>query len=486
MRKPALAAIIASLAACSSSNSSKDAPPTGTPQLLAVRGNVIVAQHVPLATGEQIGVFPGHANYWDLDADFSLRDGGDNQFRSALWLAIGTLATSPPTADSLYGGGEAYTLDMFPLDQNYDELQFLGPLAKKADGVLTAVAAAADANAGYDPPLAGTCSAYLIGTSDSRLSQPITLPAVSGGATLTLGWSSAAVTYGGYLGATSAGVSYQPHWRVAIYAQNGDLLAWALPTTQSDLGDHTVDLTPYAGQRVTVSFELRSNGTYAVVDNVSVVDSRDPSANLLANGDFETCDLTGWTANDTGEATGIGSGVRNVGGLDVKRFFYTVPGKKWARFTDVLSNSGATPVTQDVVHVTNLGSYTAGRTYETPSTGGKAITSWDTFWQTRDVGLAYGSDERFYGSVTAIDSFDGKDGIFFVRHVTIPADQKIVLVHFIVMDGTDTGRLATTTDLTAKATEIDDELAQIVAGVRTDPQYLDGMTADQIAAIANW
>ena len=488
MRKLLVAAAAAFLASCSSSKSFNPTPPE---PLTGVYGNTTIAQHIAF---DQLGgadpdgevASPGHPNAWDLNPDFSLEDGNDDQWDGALELALGTV-TSPATFTTMDSDWDV--LAPFPEDQLYDELTFFGPLAKKADGVVTAAVFGADpfGNDYYQAPIAGTYSAYLAGTSDSRLSQTLALPAVSGGDTLTLSFSFYAEAGDSYFDYDVIG--YNPYFRVVVRAANGDVVATPLAETTGGSGLVTFDLTSVAGQTVSISFEYRSNDYWseelALVDDVSVESSAAPGTNLIHNGDFETGDLTGWTINDTGEPTGIASGTRTVAGLDIQRFFYTVPGNKWARWADVFTNSGATAVTTDVVYLSNLGSDGGGIVYATPGTAGKAFTAWDGSADDRDTGIAFGSDQAFYQSASALSSYDNvSDNTYLLHTITVPPGKSVVLVHFIVLTAVDTGSAAA--DITAKATDADQALAAIVAGIWSDPQYLTGMTAAQIAAIANW
>ncbi|HUL60756.1 MAG TPA: hypothetical protein VLU43_15855 [Anaeromyxobacteraceae bacterium] len=71
-----------------------------------------------------------------------------------------------------------------------------------------------------------------------------------------------------------------------------------------------------------------------------------------------------------------------------------------------------------------------------------------------------------------------------VHPLTVPAAKSVVLLHYVVLSGENTGLASPST--TTRASSVDAALQAIVAGVRSDPQYLDGLTADQIAAVANW
>ena len=214
-----------------------------------------------------------------------------------------------------------------------------------------------------------------------------------------------------------------------------------------------------------------------------VAHSASPSTNLLTNGDFESGTLAGWTVNDGGEPTGVASGVRTLAGLEVQRFFYTVPNKFWGRWTDVFTNNTGAAVTTDVVYRSNLGSDGAGVVYAT--NGGKALAEWDTCSGDRDVGMAFGNLGVFFETeVDMACGYNADDNVYMVKRITIPAGGSAAVVNFIVMNGVDTRNTAT--DVTARATAVEAELTAITGNFRTDPQYRDGLTAAQIAAIVNW
>ena len=113
--------------------------PTPTPALqlgspVPDKGLTEFLQLVPAqdTSGE---AFPGSANTWDLDWDFTLYNGYDNQFNGALVLSVTV---------------EGNTED-FPYDQAYDELTWYSPELTTADGEVVATQ--------FWPP--GICSTHL-------------------------------------------------------------------------------------------------------------------------------------------------------------------------------------------------------------------------------------------------------------------------------------------------------------------------------------
>lgn len=415
--------------------------------------------------------FPGQANVWDIDADFTLADGGDYQFFYALWLGFTDLSHFGDTSQT-YGG-----------------LTFYGPTMGTAQGVT--VAAVSDGASTGVTPLAGSYSAFLNATSDSRLMQTLNVASGVTG-TITLTWKDSVNLYNGHF--TS---SFTPSYRVVIRDTGGAELDELYSTATSTSGVHTADLNNNyvnQGYNIVLSFEERSAPAIAselglatpqltMIDSVSALDSA--STPYVTNGDFEN-GLTGWTTNTPAEVQNMTSSIDyNHDGLDVTRSFYTVPNKLWGRWVDVFVNNTSSAITTTLDYNTVLGSYGTAIIYDTPSTSNRAITAWDGSQTTRDIGMVFGNaDQVDYASDTGLNAGNGSDTIDFYYNITVPPAGRVALVNFIILGTYDTS--LTAADTSAYATEIDNEAQNIVNNFWTDPQYRDGMTQQQIDAIINF
>lgn len=441
-------------------------------------------QSVPLYSSapgaETPGVFPGQANKWDLGMDFTLTNGGDDQFNDALTMEVYTSGTGS---------------ELFPYDQTYGELEFMTPLVNVSNGVKTA--AVSDGQDLVYPAISGTFSAYLNSTSDSRLMQSLVLTGSTGA--ITASWNDAVrICDGGLYNIPG----FTPSYRVVVRNSAGTELAELYSSASATFIDPVIrsaDLSAFAGQTVVLSFEQKSmhqslqddsvtiQDCYTRIDDVSVTDSAVSPREFVTNGDFETDDLTGWTASTPSESQNVTSGPRTVAGLDVTRSFYTVPSKLWGRWVDLFTNGTGSAISATIHYQTDLGSAGSGILYEPTNAAGKALSAWDGAFGTRDVGLVFGNASQVtYVSDDGIGNGNGSEYVDVYYDVTIPAGGKVAIVNFIIMDGTDTNQLPTTFDVSARATEIDSEAEKIVKNFRSDDQYRTGMTQEQINAIHNF
>ncbi len=419
------------------------------------KNNTVFLQTLASTDGDGDGdVAPGQANYWDIDTDFSLDDGSDDQFDGALHIVI----------DGTY----------FPWNQHQDELTFSGPAMGAAEGAKT-VSVSDGTNQWYSA-ISGTYSAYLHPVTEARLQQTVVLTAATG--TVTLDWTEDVRAYNGDIpGKTGA-------YRAALRDTSGNLLETLSIERDTDTwNSYSVDLTPYRGSTVVLSFELSAAYEPTLIDDVSITDSN--ATEFVTNGDFETGNLTGWTANAPSEKQNMTSGERRVEGLRVTRSFYTVPNKLWGRWVDVYENKTTAAISRTITYNTDLGSDGWGIIYSTPSTSNRALTAWDGDESDRDIGLVFGNaDTTTFTSDTALGAGNGSDNIDVTYDITVPAGGKVAIVNFIIMTGTDTGRTAV--DITATADEVDAAALAIVTGYRTDSQYTAGMTQEQKDAVVNF
>nr|AER23908.1 hypothetical protein var025 [Variovorax sp. HH01] len=418
-------------------------------------------------------IAPGQANVWDLRRDFSLGDGGDDQFDGALQLLVEVQGAS----------------DVFPSNQTYAELTALGPEMGPADGVKSV--SFTDDTAFLNG--AGRY-AYLHPGVAVRLQQTLNLTGAVGPA-ISVTWNGTPAP-----GNTGSPLSDPDQYgQVVVRDTAGALLATLFRSDGSGVTGTwgSASLAAFAGQTVVLSFEQRvwANSPYedsqtlagTAIDKVSVKDSAD--AEFVVNGDFEA-QGTGWTVMSSKAAQNVSTGTRTLKGLEVQRTFYTQPNLLWARMTDVFHNPTAAPIVAKATYRTNLGSDGLGIIYPTPGATGKALTTWDYKSNNaglgdRDVGFAFGSaDVVYYLSDPALGARQGSDDIRFSFDISVPAGGTLTLMNFVVMSGTDTG--LTATDINARATEVDTQLADIASNFRTNFIYQRGLTQVQLDTLKNF
>jgi hypothetical protein len=494
MKKFIVLASLASLAACGGSKSpSPPGPILATP--LAVTGQTQFGQYRPVASGVR-SLEPGMANTWDLDQDFTLANGGAGQFKDALIIYLGTLPTSPPTWASVIA--EFNVFPPFRGDQKINEMTWLGPVATAADGLVAAAigdatfyAARSPSYSGPSTPLGNLYSANLFPGVDSRLAQAVDLS--TAGSNIMLAWTDSVLLNSSYM----AGNSLQAY-QVVLRSPAGALLTspplFALTDGPTTGGPHTADLSAWRGQRVVLSFEASAEANPyswggAILDDVSISDG---GHQYLRNGNFETGTLAGWTATAGDQPRNIRAGERDMAGLTVTRSFYAPPTSLWGRWTDVYENRGTSTVVTTAIYCTILGSSGGGIIYETPGSGGKAITSWDARsssshrWA-RDVGLVFGNGSVYFKTATGavpLAPTSGDENLFTTFPLTVAPGQRATIVQFILLGSQET--MATATSATAKALEIDTEAARIASSFWTDVTLRDGLTQAQLDSIRNF
>ena len=450
-----------------------------------LRGITIFPQTTPAPPGN-FEIFPGQANFWDIDPDISQFDGGWDQFDGNMLLSIRTETSAAQ--------------DMFPFDQSYGDLTFMTPLLSSLDGLKVAAVARHDSYSGPDPNIEipvdadeGAASAWLNATADSRLQQAVDLRPANG--LLKLSWKNEFLVQSGSFFDDPLGDA--PYYRVVARDQvSGEILSILFDGEVSEQGVVettpetrtleilTPDLSTLAGRQILLSFELRGahhfSGSYARIDNVSLRDLN--KVEYIVNGDFEN-GMTGWVANSGQQSQNLRAAPQPVGELTVTRHFYTVPNQLWARWTDVLENPTAVPITKQIILSTDLGSDDYGIIYVDDAAAPRALTSWDgtalADGPDRDIGLVFGN----IGDPANLMVFSN-EFIDMIHDVTIPAGGQVSLVHFALMSGENTG--ATAVDTTVRATTIDTEIANILNNFCTDPRYRDGMTNEQLNTLQNF
>lgn len=422
----------------------------------ALTGATVMLQTIADADGDG-GPAPGQANYWDLDADFALDDGFNDQYDWGLRLEI--------DAGSGYSG--------FPSDQLYSELTFYGPELGAADGVVTVTFNQLAAN-----------QAELHQVRGATLQQTLDLRAATGA--VTANWTD---NYA--LG--NSNFSNEPgSYKVVVRSTAGALLSTLyVDSNGTSTGTQgTGSLTAFVGQVVVLSFELSSQGGYNNVATVSAVSVQDGTSHeYVTNGTF-SAGAAGWTVPDVKIVQNVQSGVRTVSGLEVQRMFFTQPNATWGRFTDTFHNPSGAAITASAKYTTNLGSDDYGIVYPTPGATAKSLTTWDGGSggggpNDRDTAIVYGTGGTpTFTSATALNTSDGSDGIDIVHALTVPAGATVTLVHFILLNGTDTSQTAA--DATARATAIDTAAADIANNFRGNVAYQRGMLQAQLNTLANF
>lgn len=402
---------------------------------------------------------PGQANIWDLNDDFSLEDGGNDQFDTALALEVGVSAT----------------FESFPDDQVYAELTALGPETTAADGEL--LVSFTSGTAFWN---GGGAYAVLHPGAEVRLQQTLNLGTATGG--ISLSWAG---TKDIELYAKQGRLQDPTQFRqVVVRDAAGALLATLyrgdLNSTSGTWG--SASLNQFAGQTVVLSFEQRISAGRGAIDTVSVKDASDNE--FVVNGGFDA-QGTGWQVPTRNISQNLRSGVRTVQGLEVERSFYTQPNLLWARFTDVFHNTSGAAIEAEVRYNSDLGSDGYGIIYPTLGATQKALTTWDGDTDDRDVGFVFGAaDAVTYQSATALHVQDGSDSLVFKFNITVPAGGRVTLINFLLMSGTDT-RL-TAVDITARATEIDTAAADIANNFKTNFAYQRGLTQVQLDTLKNF
>ncbi|HET8540828.1 MAG TPA: Ig-like domain-containing protein [Anaeromyxobacter sp.] len=426
-------------------------------------------QGVPVTVNDRSGLgemFPGQANSWSLGPDFSLSVGYGQAYHDALLLFTGT--PTGLTHGEILSDVTTQVLDQFPgaSPLSAAEAVYLTPLFGATDGVVTAAAAAGIPNA---PAINGT-SAYLNGTSDSRLTRVL---ALTPGQTHTFRWTHRAVLLRGNLIGASA-----PSYQVVLRDPAGNAIGAPLFTSATDvlLATETVTRDGLPAE-VVLSFELRSAALgYVAIDEVTLAEGAGPAVTI---GDFET-GLGAWQPNGGAESQNVRSGARDVGAgasaLRITRTFYAPPAATWGRMVDVFENGGAAPVTTSAVYVTSL--WGALPVAAVSWTG--AVVGWDaaTTNPVRDVGIVFGNGPEPGTALVA----DGDPFVFVVHDLTVAPGGKVALVHFVVQLGEAAGG-PTSVDVPLAT---DQECGRILAGFPALEELRIDLEPGVLGRIANF
>jgi hypothetical protein len=419
-----------------------------------------------LPTDGEGDAYPGYANYWDLDTDFSIASGGPiadtgtRQFDYALTLTVGATP--------------------FPTNQAYADLSYAAPALGTADGLNVAIVYD-EATTGWAVG-GGTYSLAMEATRNSRVRQ--TLDLTSAVPPITLFFDSS-------INMVASNFADEDYYFQAVIRDtaNGLLDTVVYRGAGPDAGAGVpFDLSAYAGRVINLSFEARMTPySMALIDDVTVVD--DDGTEYVVNGDFETGDLTGWSRNTPSFYRNVTTAPRTLENLEVTRSFYTYPVSLWGRMVDVYTNPTAAQIDTTVSYEIDLASNGTGVIYDTPNTGApaEALTSWDgaVMDAIRDVGWVFGSaDSVTYLSDDGLDNGNGDDRIIVTFDLSVPAGGSVSLAHFLIMSGDNTG--LTAADTSAMATAVDTEAQRIYDDFFVDADLTEGMTQAQIDGLVNF
>ena len=394
-------------------------------------GNLHTNQKVAASDGDG-HVFPGHANHWDLDPHGSLRDGGGDQFDGAFYLSV--------------GAGD------FPSDQRYDDVRFLSPEFGQAQGFV-GVSTRND-------------RAVIAAGRNNQLLQLLDLRNATGA--VTLNWSDETMV--------SANLAGEPlDYQVVIFDSSGNETVLFQTSVDTANTNRNADLTAFRGAQVVLGFRVRNTsnrGDVAAIDNVSVVDGA--AAQFVTNGGFDGGSLNGWLDGSFPSSTNVRFSNRTVDGITVQRYFYADPNKLWGRQLDTFTNNGGSAATFTINYSNDLGSDGGGVYYLIPNTQNQALGSFDFAGlgnRDRDLGLVFGNAQNLNFTSDGEDGIPDGDGSGGVQWgypgVTLQPGQTIVLVHFAILTGNDTGLSPGVTG-TTQIPDVNEAAQRIVSGQEPD------------------
>lgn len=462
----ALIAVLAS--ACGSSD--PRSPPATPPSPSAVNALADLPQDLA-------GV-PGTRSFWDLDRDFALSDGGDDQFDRAVQLHLG-IPSPAPTADSLPIDLGA-DLAAFPFDQLSGQLAFTSPVVARGEAQLAALVASSNVLLGKEVVLSGSFGLPAAGgaAAGTRISLAVDLTVAA--TPLLLGWTHHGVVLDGTIASANAA------WRVVVRdtASGNELVAWT-GSVVAPGPVPPVDVSAMAGGRVSVIFELRGSPRgFMAVDQVSLTGG---GTELLGNGGFEGGSLSPWSVSGPDQPCQVVSGKRTVKGLQVERRVLARPDQRWARFVDRFHNPGTVTVTTEASYLHELGA--GAEAVIQRSASQKALSSWDANGihpARRDLAIVFGTSTlpAAFRSSTASGLADGSPNLWTRFPLSVAPGQTRVIVQFVVLAESRTGDTAW--DLSARSVLADQEANAIVNGFWSTTTYREAMTPQDLGSLVNF
>lgn len=409
---------------------------------IAAAGTDLASQflaNISIKAPSVFDAFPDLAGIWDIYTDFTVDDGLSDAF---------------DTVSALQVGGTDYAATLAPAD-----LTFLTPLFSAAELLFQPVVSTTD-------PLQGTASALFPPVTSSRIEQNLDLSAATGAVTLT--FQEAFVTGADYFGKGT---------QLEVLVQTGT----AAPVrvyVGVGVDNPTIDLSAYAGQQVKLTFHATNVvldlQDRAAVDEISVTDAT--SRQFVVNGGFESANFNGWTTSVDPQSQFIRTAPRDVNGLQVTRSAFSAPGQLWLRYYDEFTNNGTVPVTTTITYLNNLGSDNRGLSAYVEGTNNQAIWSSDaSTGLDNNVGFVFGSGATL--SATALTTNTNDPNVTY-QNFTVQPGQTRAICFYVLQSGQHSGG--------AVPTEIVSAAQAIYAGAKTQAPYTTGLTATQIARIANF
>ena len=209
----------------------------------------------------------------------------------------------------------------------------------------------------------------------------------------------------------------------------------------------------------------------------------------MTNGNFDGGSLNGWIDGSFPNSTNLRYNNRTVDGITVQRYFYADPNKLWGRQMDTFTNNGGSAATFNINYNTEIGSDRGGVYYVIPNTNNQALGSFDFGGGDRDLGLVFGNAQNLTFTSDGADNTNDGDGSDDVQwnyqNVTLQPGQTIVLVHFAIMTGNDTG-LTAGNNGAAQIPDVNEAAQRIVSGQEPDAFQVGIPLGLQQLGFFNW